>query len=670
MYFLHVIYAERRPLMRKKCKLSKIDALILITLLMCLLLLVFTALTSPILLFLPLIIFTALFIFVSVKIQRLHSSITKILHGSNYAGSGIGVQQGLADITMPVAIASEKEILWYNTLFKTAILNDNDNYYLPIDKIFSGMGKLKDILSEKRNIEINGELYTVYISKTQNVHETYVLYFVNDTLLKTRSEEYINSRPAVIFIDIDTFDEIVKEMKDSDRSRILSEINSVLEQFIGLTTGMMRKISASRYFAVVEERHIEEMVKNKFSVLDKAREISGANGVVSLSIGIGRGGDTILECEKMAIKALDMAFGRGGDQVAIKTKESFEFYGGVLRSVEKGTKVRSRVIANALCELIKQSDNVIVTGHKQSDLDSVGASAGVYRIAKMCNKPVYIMVDSEATQAEKLIDSLKNDGVQFVKPESAEMLIERKTLLIIVDTHLSSLLESKYVYENAANVVVIDHHRRCVGYIENAVIFYHEPASSSASELVSELLQYTQSAKDNKLTQVEAQALLSGIMLDTRNFSVHTGVRTFEAAAYLRRMGAQTPETKKLFTSSLESYTLKAKLVAEAEIFMDCAIAVHSNIPQELSTVAPQAANDLLTIEGVLASFVIVKMENQVVVSARSMGDINVQIIMEKMGGGGHHTMAGTQIKNTDIDEVKLMVERSIKEYKCDDAKN
>ncbi len=656
--------------MQKKGKMSKIDKLMLLTALMCLLLIIFTAATEPILLIIPFLIFVVLIVFVVIKLRNLQSRITKVLHGSNYAGSGVGVQQGLAEIGMPVAIASEKEVLWYNSAFKSEILHDNDNFYLPVEEIFDGIGKLKDILSGKKSIKINSELYTVYISQTQNIHETYVLYFVNDTILKNTRDEYIKSRPAVIYIDIDTFDEIVKEMKDSDRSKILSEINSVLEQFIGVTTGMIRKINASRYFAVVEERHIEEMVKNKFSVLDKAREISSANTIVSLSIGIGRGGETILECERMALKALDMAFGRGGDQVAIKTKDSFEFYGGVLRSVEKGTRVRSRVIATALCELIKQSDNVIVTGHKQSDLDSVGAAAGVYRIAKMCNKPAYIMVDSEATQAEKLIDSLKSDGVQFVKPESAEMLIERKTLLVIVDTHLSSLLESKYVYENAANVVVIDHHRRCVGYIENAVIFYHEPSSSSASELVSELLQYTQSDKDNRLTQAEAQALLSGIMLDTRNFSVHTGVRTFEAAAYLRRMGAQTPETKKLFASSLKSYTLKAKLVADAEIYMSCAIATHDDIPHEQSIVVPQAANDLLTIEGVLASFVLVKIGNQIVVSARSMGDVNVQVIMEKMGGGGHHTMAGTQIKDADLIDVKRMVESAIKEYKEDECKN
>ncbi len=649
--------------MRKKGGFSKTDFLIIAIIFAFLMLCVVCVIVNPYYLIVPGVLFLALFIFLVVNIKKTHRAIVKLLHGENYSKKAGSLQQGLQSLIMPVLVVKQNNMLWYNNAFKEEVLNGYDEYYKNVQQILPNIESVKDIVDEKIDIEINDELYTVYANCAQDDAETFILYFINDTVQKNTALEYINTRPSVMFIAIDTYDEILKEMKDSDRSRILSEINSVLEQFIGHTSGMIRKMSASRYFAIVEERHLKEMMKNKFSVLDKAREISVANGFVSFSIGIGRAADTLQECETMAAQALDMALGRGGDQVAIKTKNNYEFYGGVSRSVEKPTKVRSRIIATALCDLIDQSDSVIITGHKNSDLDSIGAAAGIYRIVKACNKPAYIMADPALTQAGKLIQELKRDGVSFVKPESAEVLVEHKTLLVIVDTHLSALLESKYVFENAANVVVIDHHRRCVGYIDNAVIFYHEPAASSASELVTELLQYVEIDKEKKLTATEAQALLAGIMLDTRNFSVHTGVRTFEAAAYLRRMGAHTHETKKLFASSLESYNLKSALVAKAEIFMACAIVAQEKIAENLSIAMPQAANDLLTIEGVQASFVLVDMGEQIIVSARSLGDINVQIIMEKLGGGGHHTMAGAQLKNTDLETAKKEVLKAIEEY-------
>ncbi len=651
--------------MHKKGKFTKIDMAILIMIATFAVLIFVCAILNPIFILIPGALLLILAIFVLLNINKVHSFITKIIQGANYAGTKGDTQQGLQALSMPVAIVSGDKILWYNRAFKEEILSGYDDFYLDVKEILPKIGSLEEIAIQKADIELNNNFYSVYASKNGEASGVYLLYFVNDTAIKKSAEEYINTRPSVMCIAIDTYDEILKEMKDSDRSRIWLEINSVLEQFIGHTTGMLRKTSASRYFAVIEERHIKEMVKNKFSVLDKAREISVANGFVSLSIGIGRAANTIQECEVMAMQALDMALGRGGDQVAIKTKEGFEFYGGVSRSVEKRTKVRSRIIAAALCDLINQSESIIIAGHKNSDLDSIGSAAGVYRIAKACGKTPYIMADRDFTQAGKLIDSLKNSGTQFVTPDSAEALVGRKLLLIIVDTHMSTMLENKYVFENAANVVVIDHHRRCVGYIDNAVVFYHEPAASSASELVTELLQYTPiDEKDNKLTQTEAQALLAGIMLDTRNFSVHTGVRTFEAAAYLRRMGAQTQDTKKLFTTSLESYNLKSKLVEKADIYMGCAVVTQENTDSDLSIATPQAANDLLTIDGVQASFVIVDFGTQIVVSARSMGDVNVQIIMEKLGGGGHHTMAGTQIKDKSLSDVKEMVMSAIEEFR------
>ncbi len=654
--------------MRKNLKFDKIDFLCMLLLLVIIILIAVCVAINVLLLIIPGVLCLALLAYFLFNMRKTHRAITRVLHGENYGITNGEFQQGLQALNTPVAIVQGNKILWYNTAFREEILHGYDDSYINIHSILPSVESVQSITLQKADVEIKDNLYSVFASESRGVKDTYVLYFVNDTQIKKSAEEYLNTRPAIMYIAIDTYDEILKEMKESDRAKILSEINSILEQFVGHTTGMLRKTSASRYFAVVEERHIKEMVKNKFSLLDKAREISVSNGFVSLSIGIGRAGDTLQECEAMAVQALDMALGRGGDQVAIKTKDTYEFFGGVMRSVEKRTKVRSRIIATALCDLIRQSSNVIIAGHKNSDLDSIGAAAGVYRIVKACDKPAYIMADRKNTQAGKLIDALTEADVPVLSPESAETIVERKTLFIIVDTHMSTMLESKYVFDNAANVVVIDHHRRCVGYIDNAVIFYHEPAASSASELVTELLQYISIEKDKKLTITETQALLAGIMLDTRNFSVHTGVRTFEAAAYLRRMGAQTPETKKLFSSSLESYNLKAKLVEKADVFMGCAVVVQEGLTYDLSVVIPQAANDLLTIENVQASFVIVDMGDQIMISARSMGEVNVQIIMEKLGGGGHHTMAGAQVKGSDLQSVKELVEKAITEYREDTA--
>jgi len=517
-----------------------------------------------------------------------------------------------------------------------------------------------------QNIEFGGQRYSVYGSGVEAGDGLFVAYFVNNTTLKRQAGEYLATRPAVMLIAVDTYDEILKEMKESDRARVAGEIDLALEQFIGATTGFLRRISASRYIAVVEERHMQEIVKNRFSILDKVREIGEEAGTVTLSIGVGRLAATLREGEAMAVQALDMALGRGGDQAAVKSAEGFEFYGGVSRSVEKRSKVKSRIIASAIKDLMAQSESVLIMGHRASDLDALGSAVGMLRFAKLCGKPAAVVVNERQSLAANLIEEFRRAGCgdDFIEPDEAEKCIDKNTLLVIVDTHLKAILESPELYRAAKTVVVIDHHRKCVGHIDDSVVFYHEPYASSASELVSELLQYIDMTKENRLTPLEAQALLAGIMLDTRNFSLHTGVRTFEAAAYLRRMGAQTQAVKKLFNSSFESYAYKAQLVTDAEIYMGCAVVFSDSVPAELSVVVPQAANDLLTINGVEASFVAVDNGAQVSVSARSMGDVNVQVIMEKLGGGGHLTMAGAQLRNASLEEAKRRLLDAISEYR------
>jgi c-di-AMP phosphodiesterase-like protein len=491
-----------------------------------------------------------------------------------------------------------------------------------------------------------------------------MLYFIDITNLKKRSEEYSLSRPSVMIIMIDNYDELMQNAKESEKSRLLGEIDSVLEDLMSKTSGVIKKLRYDRFFAVVEERHLKDMISGRFEFLQKAREILTNDGIaVTLSVGVGRESRSLSESESSALQALDMALGRGGDQVAIKTENGYDFYGGVSKGFEKRTKVKSRIVATALLELIEASEDVIVMGHKFSDLDCLGASIGLAQAVRAMGKNSSIAVDSEKSLATILIDHLNEQDVTglFVHPDIALSNVTKNTLLIIVDTHNPQFVESFELYKACETVVVIDHHRKMVNFIGDAVIFYHEPYASSASEMVTEIIQYF--GGKNTIGRAEAESLLSGIMLDTRNFAIRTGVRTFEAAAYLRRMGADTVAVRKLFSNSIDTYQRRSRLVSTAEIYKRCAISMCDFMSDDIRIVAPQAADDLLTIFGVDASFVIFEDGDEVKVSARSMGTINVQLIAEALGGGGHQTMAGVQMKNSNIEKARQMLLETIDQY-------
>ncbi len=551
------------------------------------------------------------------------------------------------------------------TVFLANILENSDAYLLPVHKMIPDLNVETCVQSTGQNLEIGSKKYTCYGADMDGKGSMYVLYFVDDTSLKDTVEEYTASRPCVIHIVLDTYDEILKEMKESDRARLTANVDTELEQFIGKSTGFLTRVSASRYIAVVEERHMQDMVADKFSVLDKVRKLGEEIATVTLSVGIARGFATFTEADNMASQAIDMALGRGGDQVAIRTQEGYEFFGGVSRSVEKKNKVKSRIMASAIQDLIMQSDSVLIMGHRLGDLDALGAAVGVLRMCKACEKPAAIVVRKDKTLAAPLMERLEKNGYadDMVSPDEAMDNITKDTLLIIVDVHTANMLEAPNVYEACKQVVVIDHHRKMVGHIDDAVIFYLEPYASSAAELVAEMLPYM-GDKGAKPNQIEAEAMMAGIMLDTRNFAVRTGVRTFEAAAYLRRMGAQTAEVQKLFATPQEVYVAKAELVTIAQIYKNCAVSVaESPLRLDQSMVVPQAANDLLTIEGVKASFVAVPSGGQMMISGRSLGDINVQVIMESIGGGGHLTMAGAQLQDVTAEEVKQILFDAIDAY-------
>ena len=556
------------------------------------------------------------------------------------------------DIMIPVVIISrENEIMAANALFKENVCNNEDPLGDSIDKYLSDENTDAIFASNGADTRYNDKWYIVFAVR----HEYgSIVYFIDDNTYKTNSDEYLQSRPVVAIVAFDNKDELERETDNSEAIKVTLAVEQEIVKWVGTTRGFYKKIGGGRYVVVMEERDITRFIDGKFRILDDIRTIKINDRLsATISIGIGRGGKSFKENELWARQALDMALGRGGDQAAIKKADSYKFFGGVSKGIEKREKVRTRVIAASLTNHINNSSNVIVMGHRFSDLDSVGACIGMWSaVVKGLHKNAYILLNRQQTLAKSLVSSFEKAGFEsiFKTEDEALALLDEHSLLIIVDTHSPNFLESKAVYERCNRVVVIDHHRMMVNHIDNALVFYHEPYASSASEMTAELVQYL---GHDSLSRLESEALLSGIMLDTKNFVLRTGVRTFEAAAYLKSNGADTVEVKRLFSNSIDTYKVKYKLVSEAEIFNYCAIASAEEDIQDIRIASAQAADELLGIENVKASFVMYKTGKTVNISARSLGDLNVQVIMEQLGGGGHQTMAACQLENTSIDEAR-----------------
>ena len=600
-------------------------------------------------------------VLLAVHIRRLRRFVAANLGGRSFAGSKM--QVSLAALPVAAALLDGDTIVWYNAHFREQVLGGEDAVQPLAASCLPGLELAVCARPHGQDLAANGYRFTAYASPVPGGAGGALVYLINDTFYKDTLDEYTASRPAYLNIMIDSYEELFTDMKDSEQAHELEAINRLLEEYFSATTGFLRKVSNSSYIAVIEERDLRPMIETRFDILDKVRALR-PSGMLTLSIGVGHGGKTLAECQEMARQSLDIALGRGGDQAAVKTADGFEFFGGVSHGVEKRSHVRSRIIANALADQIRQSDSVIIMGHSMSDLDAVGSAIGVLRMCKMCDVPSVIAVKRGATLAGALIDTFIDAGEahNFIEPRETLGLITPDTLLIVVDTYQKYLLESKEIYEKCKRVVVIDHHRMAVGHIDNPVLLYHEPYASSASELVCELLQFMPSA--GNITPLEAQALLAGIMLDTRSFALHVGVRTFEAAAWLRSRGAKTAETKRLFNTSKQEYEARAAIVESAYIYKGCAIALSQELPPEMSVVLPMAANDLLTINGVDASVVAVAKGGGVNISARSMGALNVQLILEPLGGGGHLTMAGAQLKNCTLQEAEAHIRAQIDHYR------
>lgn len=595
--------------------------------------------------------------------------IKSIFYGS---GKNSNLQQlNFENLKLPVAIVSKDTIVWYNDSFKEDILGGIDSYLSQVEKILPDFEIEQSCDKKGQEIVIGKKEYTVFSSMPTSDAKLWVSYFIDDTDYKHDQREYRLSKPVIVQIAVDTYDDVLKELKESTRAQIMAKLDQMIEDLVLSNNGLVNKFGTSRYSVVLEERHYDNFSKNHFEILSQAKEIGGEYSV-TLSIGVGKGGMDFAENHLLSRQALDMALGRGGDQAVIKTNDGYEFFGGNSRSVEKRSKVRSRIVANALKDIVLQSSNVLIMGHKMSDLDSVGSAVGIASVVKCFERRANIVINEDKTLAKNLIEWVKQDDDMkdvFISQEKAMNLIERNTLLIIVDTHTARMAEATEICEQCRRKVIIDHHRKMVDYIADTVVSYHEPYASSASELVTELIQYILPT-NSKLSPFQAGALLSGIMLDTRNFSEKAGVRTFEAAAYLRRQSVDIADIMRLFAVPKDIYSAKSQLVNMAENYRGVAISISGDVSEELQLAVPQAANDLLMLEGVEASIVAILAGDTVRISARSLGDVNVQVMMEYLGGGGHLTMAGAQIKDVTLEQAREKICESIDNYRSKQEKN
>jgi len=554
-------------------------------------------------------------------------------------------------LDMGLCVLDEEGILLhYNDYFNEHILDTEDMFGKKLAELIP-----LDASLEIQEIHWQDCYYQVKAVSYSGQEKNLTAFLWSDlTELEKTKQLYQNSRPCVLLIVVDNYEDLIQNAKESTRLEVGAAVEKLLEKFISQTNGILKRLKNDRFIAVLEEEHVLRLIAEKFSILDEARNIrADGKNCLTFSIGVGHGASSMQESETLAAQCLDMALGRGGDQAAVKTESGFRFFGGVSKGVEKKSRAKTRIIAGAIQDLILNSANVYIMGHRFGDLDSIGSACGLAGAVRLMEIPVNVVVDPEKNLSKQLISLAEEELGKdlFLTPKQALDTITEDTLLIIVDTHNKDILESLALYQAAKQVVVIDHHRKNINYVDNAVVFHHEPYASSACEMVTELIQYFK--LNEEVNPCCADCLLSGIMLDTKNFVMRTGVRTFEAAAYLKKIGADTIKVKGLFSGSIEAYKSRAEIVSSAEIVGCHAVAIAPENTPEVRLVAPQAADELLSISHVDAAFVIYAVKDSVSISARSLGAVNVQVIMEQLGGGGHQTMAATQIPNTTPEQAK-----------------
>ena len=580
-------------------------------------------------------------------------------------------------------VETDGNIIWRSSKFVSEFEKIDMNSYIDeiLDEIKKEIENSKNIEEHakatqyiEKEITIQDKIYRIigkYVrsnNKEKKAKREYMvmIYFIDITENAILQQKYIDTRSCVEIINIDNYEENMQLLEVEEKPQAVVEIDKAILEWANQTNGILIKTDNNRYICVFEQRYLESVKEDKFSILDKIKEIETSEKVqFTLSIAVSNEGDTDKDKYKSAQTAMDLVLGRGGDQAVIRENETYRFFGGRTQEIEKRTKVKARVVANALENLIKESDKVMIMGHTNPDIDAMGSSMGIYRLAKSLEKNAYIINNGEGTALESFKEELKKEPEYedvLISKEVALENIEENTLLVIVDTHKRNFVEAPELLEKVKKIVVIDHHRRSEDYIEDATLMFQEVYASSAAELVTELLQYAET--EVELKTIEAESLYAGIMMDTKNFTFKTGVRTFEAAAYLRKCGVDIIRVKKWFQSDLLSFNKIAEIVKSAEMVNDTiAVAINNDKEKDSNLVCAKAADELLTISNITASFVLGYLGDKICISGRSIGDINVQVILEKLGGGGHITLAGAQLEDITMEDAKKMLIQKIHEY-------
>jgi c-di-AMP phosphodiesterase-like protein len=563
-------------------------------------------------------------------------------------------------------------ITWYNENFGKAV-GSNDLYNVELQRIIPKI-HVKDFIEteEKKHIQLMiGENHyevwgnVAHSNKANKNNDLIVFYFIDKTAETAAIKNREDERMIECIVIIDNYEEVLKETPDSNHGALLSEIEQKVNGWVALGNGILRRYERDKFLVFFSNKNFEKVMEQKFAVLDEVRSINFENKIpATLSICIGKSGEDVAENDKFARLAIDMALGRGGDQVVIRDAANFTFFGAKTREIEKRTKVKARVVAHAFRELVDHSGKVIIMGHANSDMDSIGAAIGLFKAVKSRGKEAFIVVDRERSNAKILIDEFsaheEYENV-FISNEQALNIFTNNTLVVVLDVHRPGMVECPELLKYAKEVVLIDHHRKSEDFIENPVLVYHEPYASSTSEMITEILQYIQERQ--RLTKQEAEALYAGIFMDTKGFTFKAGVRTFEAATYLRRMGADPVDVRRLFKSNIKDCIAKAEIIKSAVLYRDniAFSYLYEECPNMAVTVA-QAADELLDVSGVEASFVLAKTGSRVLISGRSLDNINVQVILEKLGGGGHITIAGAQLDDATIETADEMLKAAIDE--------
>ena len=608
-------------------------------------------------------------------VRRRKKEISKFL--DNMAGSAdIATKDTMSNAPLPMVMFRPEsgEVIWANDRFvrMADVGSGEDIFEHKLSEMIPGF-ETRWIVEGKSahpgEVEYAGRRYLVFGQLARAGGRTggfvATTYWMDVSDLSQIRDRYLATRPVAAILLIDNYEDLMmKNMTDNERSNILAEIDARLDTWVAGTGALLRRFQRERYLLIIEEQHLQQFIEKKFEILDIVREVTNPSGInASLSIGIGKDGDSFQELLSFANLSIDMALSRGGDQAVIRNKFTFEFYGGRTKETEKRTKVKSRVMANALSALISDSSRVFIMGHKVPDNDCVGAAAGVFALCRKNGVPAHIIKTTGPDPSQELSGHLQRlpeyqDG--FLTAQEALLIADKRSLAVVVDTNRPEQVQALEVLQSCNRVAVIDHHRRAATYIEGAALNYHEPYASSASELVTELLQYVM--EPNQLLRTEAEALLAGIVLDTKNFTMRTGGRTFEAAAFLRRSGADTAEVKKLYQNNFKDTVSKYSLIQNANLYRDHIAIAYSETPVGRVTAA-QAADELLNIIGIDTSFVLAGDGERVNISARSMGDTNVQVVLEELGGGGNAAAAGGQIEGKSVEEVVELLKASLDKY-------